>query len=129
LFSAVCHCVTCVYICLIAIACICFVQIKNSFIHSFNVTTDPEWHFSYQNVTKCIVVSDYMVIFWNIAPKHWIYMDTVYCNSFYFYLWLSNYWEYVIECVFAVEGNIILKTWLILRIKKFHHAAVCLLQI
>jgi hypothetical protein len=24
------------------------------------------------------------VIFWNIAPKHWIYMDTGYCNSFYF---------------------------------------------
>jgi hypothetical protein len=35
LFSAFCHCVTCVYICLIAIACICFLQIKNSFIHSF----------------------------------------------------------------------------------------------
>jgi hypothetical protein len=32
------------------------------------------------------------VIFWNIAPKHWIYMDTRYCNSFYFYLWLYNYW-------------------------------------
>jgi hypothetical protein len=26
------------------------------------------------------------VIFWNIAPKHWIYMDRGYCNSFYFYL-------------------------------------------
>jgi len=24
------------------------------------------------------------VIFWNIAPKHWIYMDRGYCNSFYF---------------------------------------------
>ena len=35
MFSAFCHCVTCVYICLIAIACICFLQIKNSFIHSF----------------------------------------------------------------------------------------------
>ena len=29
-----------------------------------------------------------------------------------------NYWEYVIECVFAVEGHIILKIWLILRILK-----------
>jgi hypothetical protein len=47
------------------------------------------------------------VIFWNIAPKHWIYRDRGYCNSFYFYLWLYNYWEYVIECVFAVEGHII----------------------
>ena len=56
------------------------------------------------------------VIFWNIAPKHWIYMDTGYCNSFYFCLWLYIYWEYVIECVFAVEGHIILKIWLILRI-------------
>ena len=28
----------------------------------------------------------YYVIFWNIAPKHWIYMDTGYCNSFYFYV-------------------------------------------
>jgi hypothetical protein len=46
------------------------------------------------------------VIFWNIAPKHWIYMDRGYCNSFYFYLWLYNYLEYVIECVFAVEGHI-----------------------
>ena len=27
-------------------------------------------------------------------------------------------WEYVIECVFAVEGHIILKIWLILRILK-----------
>jgi hypothetical protein len=34
------------------------------------------------------------VIFWNIAPKHWIYMDRGYCNSFYFHLWLYNYWEY-----------------------------------
>ena len=50
------------------------------------------------------------------APKHWIYMDTGYCNSFYFWLWLYDYWEYVIECVFAVEGHIILKIWLILRI-------------
>ena len=58
------------------------------------------------------------VIFWNIAPKHWIYMDRGYCNSFYFYLWLYNYWEYVIECVFAVEGHIIMKIWLILRILK-----------
>ena len=58
------------------------------------------------------------VIFWNIAPKHWIYMDRGYCNSFYFYLWLYNYWEYVTECVFAVEGHIILKIWLILRILK-----------
>jgi hypothetical protein len=58
------------------------------------------------------------VIFWNIAPKHWIYMDRGYCNSFYFYLWLYNYWGYVIECVFAVEGHIILKMWLILRILK-----------
>jgi len=56
------------------------------------------------------------VIFWNIAPQHWIYMDRGYCNSSYFYLWLYNYWEYVIECVFAVEGHIILKIWLILRI-------------
>ena len=58
------------------------------------------------------------VIFWNIAPKHWIYMDTGYCNSFYFYFWLYNYWEYVIACVFAVEGHIIVKIWLILRILK-----------
>jgi hypothetical protein len=58
------------------------------------------------------------VIFWNIAPKHWIYMDRGYCNSFYFYLWLYNYWEYVIECVFAVEGHIILKIWLTVRIWK-----------
>jgi hypothetical protein len=29
-----------------------------------------------------------------------------------------NYWEYVIKCVFAVEGHIILKIWLILRILK-----------
>ena len=29
-----------------------------------------------------------------------------------------NYWEYVIECVFAVEGHMILKIWLILRILK-----------
>jgi hypothetical protein len=43
------------------------------------------------------------VIFWNIAPKHWIYMDTGYCNTFYFCLRLYNYWEYVIECAFAVE--------------------------
>ena len=28
-------CYMCIYICLIAIACICFLQIKNSFIHSF----------------------------------------------------------------------------------------------
>ena len=35
-----------------------------------------------------------------------------------FYLWLYNYWEYVIECVFAVEGHIILKIWMILRILK-----------
>ena len=48
------------------------------------------------------------IIFWNIAPKHWIYMDRGYCNSFYFYLWLYNYWRYVIECDFAVEGHIIL---------------------
>ena len=26
-----------------------------------------------------------------------------------------NYWEYVIECVFAVEGHIIVKIWLILK--------------
>ena len=44
-------------------------------------------------------------------------VDTGYCNSFYFCLWLYNYWEYVIECVFAVEGHIILKIWSILRIK------------
>ena len=24
------------------------------------------------------------VIFWNIAPNHWIYMDRLCCNSFYF---------------------------------------------
>ena len=53
------------------------------------------------------------IIFWNIAPKHWIYMDRGYCNSFYFYLSLNSYWEYVIECGFAVEGHIILKIWLI----------------
>jgi hypothetical protein len=29
-----------------------------------------------------------------------------------------SYWEYVIECVFAVEGHILLKRWLILRILK-----------
>jgi hypothetical protein len=28
----------------------------------------------------------------------------------------TQYWEYVIECVFPVEGHIILKIWLILRI-------------
>jgi hypothetical protein len=56
------------------------------------------------------------VIFWNIASKHWIYMDKGYCNSFYFYLYLYNYWEYVIECVLAVEGHIKLKMWSILRI-------------
>jgi hypothetical protein len=28
-------------------------------------------------------------------------MDTRYCNSFSFSLWLYNYWEYVIDCVFA----------------------------
>ena len=63
------------------------------------------------------------VIFWNIATKHWIYilymyMDRGYCNSFYFYLWLYNYWEYVIKHVFDVEGHIILKIWLILRISE-----------
>ena len=42
MFSAFCHCVTCVYICLIAIACICFLQIKNSFIHSFNNSKESE---------------------------------------------------------------------------------------
>jgi hypothetical protein len=31
---------------------------------------------------------------------------------------LYNYWEYVIECVFALGGHIILKIWLILRILK-----------
>ena len=36
----------------------------------------------------------------------------------FFCLLLYNYWEYVIECVFAVEGHKILKIWLILRIKK-----------
>ena len=55
------------------------------------------------------------VIFWNIAPKHWIYMDRGYCNSFYFYLWLYSYWGYVIECDFAVEGHIILEILLLLR--------------
>ena len=30
------------------------------------------------------------VIFWNIASKYWLYMDSGYCNSFYFYLWA---WE------------------------------------
>ena len=44
------------------------------------------------------------VIFWNIAPKHWIDMDRGYCNSFYLYLWLYDYWWYVIECDFAVKG-------------------------
>jgi hypothetical protein len=24
------------------------------------------------------------LMFWNIAPKHWIYMDRGHCNSFYF---------------------------------------------
>jgi hypothetical protein len=55
------------------------------------------------------------VIFWNIAPKHWTDMDRGYCNSFYFYLWLYNYWGYMIECDFAVEGHIILKILLLLR--------------
>jgi hypothetical protein len=32
------------------------------------------------------------------------------------YDFIYNYLEYVIECVFAVEGHIILKIWLILRI-------------
>ena len=45
-----------------------------------------------------------------------IYGHWEYCTSFYFYLWLFNYWEYVIECVFAVEGHIIFKRSLILRI-------------
>ena len=58
------------------------------------------------------------VIFWNIAPQHWIYMDRVYCNSSYFYLSFYNYWKYAIECVYAVEGHILLKIWLILRVKK-----------
>jgi hypothetical protein len=58
------------------------------------------------------------VIFWNITPKHWKYMDTGYCNSLYFCLWLYNYLEYVIECIFAVERHILLKIWLILRIWK-----------
>jgi hypothetical protein len=31
-----------------------------------------------------------------------------------FCLWLYNYWEYVIECIFAVEGHILLIIWLIL---------------
>ena len=31
---------------------------------------------------------------------------------------LIYYWEYVIEHVFAVEGHIMLKIWLILRILK-----------
>ena len=35
-----------------------------------------------------------------------------------FLLMVYNYWEYVIECVFAVEGHIIWKIWLILRILK-----------
>ena len=39
-----------------------------------------------------------------------------------------DYWEYAIECVFAVEGYIILKIWLILRIKKNRHDPVCRLQ-
>jgi hypothetical protein len=30
----------------------------------------------------------------------------------------TGHWEYVIKCVFAVEGHIILKIWLILRILK-----------
>jgi hypothetical protein len=30
------------------------------------------------------------VIFWNIAPKHWIYMDRGYCNSFHFYVPLGE---------------------------------------
>jgi hypothetical protein len=34
------------------------------------------------------------VIFWNIAPKHWIYMDTGYCNSFYFFLQIRESWVY-----------------------------------
>jgi hypothetical protein len=38
------------------------------------------------------------------------------------FLSLYNYWEYVIECVFAVEGHIILKIWLILRILKISSA-------
>ena len=49
------------------------------------------------------------VIFWNIAPKNWIHMDTGYCNSFSFTLWLYMYWEYVIECVFAVENMVDIK--------------------
>jgi hypothetical protein len=55
------------------------------------------------------------VIFWNIAHKHWIYMNRGYCNSFHFYLWLDDYWEYI-QYIFAVEGHIILKIWSILRI-------------
>jgi hypothetical protein len=44
------------------------------------------------------------VIFWNIALKHWIYMETGYRNSIYYCLRLYDYWEYVIESIFAVEG-------------------------
>jgi hypothetical protein len=31
---------------------------------------------------------------------------------------LYNYWEYVVDCVFAVEGHIILKIWLIFKKNK-----------
>jgi hypothetical protein len=41
------------------------------------------------------------VVFWNIAHKHWIYMDRGYCNSFNFYL--DDYWEYM-QYIFAAEG-------------------------
>jgi hypothetical protein len=40
---------------------------------SLIMSGQTQWHFSYKDVTKCIVVSDYMVkcTLCNIAPKHW----------------------------------------------------------
>jgi hypothetical protein len=32
------------------------------------------------------------VIFWDIAHKHWIYMNRGYCNSFHLYLWQTTQW-------------------------------------
>jgi hypothetical protein len=52
----------------------------------------------YLKSTNC-----HMMIFLK-SPKHWIYMDTGYCNSFSFSLWLYNYWEYVIECVYMYSN-------------------------
>jgi hypothetical protein len=65
-----------------------------------------------------IQVLEFLMVHNYNFPQNSINICTGYCNSFSFSLWLYNYWEYVIECVFAVERHIILKIWLILRILK-----------